>query len=164
MTDPTEAFLDKLATIGRVPMLARVTGTMRVEITNGKRARRAQVTVRRGQVAVGPAEGDYDCMISAHHQVWDALVTGEAQPLTTLLRGAASAAGDPAMLVLMRRLFAVAGVPELASGRSKLVTPPLTGRPRDGAPPGRPTGARAATRTPAKKTSRKTTKARGGTA
>lgn len=121
MPDPTEAFFDNLRRVGRIPMLARVSGTLRVELTDGRRTEKTQIIVRRGQVSLGPP-ADADCMIYTHRQVWDALVTGEAQPMSTFLRGAVVAAGDASMLVLMRRLFAVAGVPEMASGRSKLIS------------------------------------------
>ncbi len=35
--------------------------------------------------------------------------------MSAFLRGSLVASGDPAMLVLMRRLFAVAAVPEMAA-------------------------------------------------
>jgi SCP-2 sterol transfer family len=127
MTDPSEAFFDKLRVVGRVPALARVSGTLRVDLADGRRTEKTQITVHRGQVTVGPPVGRADCMVAAHRRVWDALVTGEAQPLTAFLRGALAAAGDPGMLVTMRRLLALAGVPELAGGRSRLISPYDTG-------------------------------------
>jgi SCP-2 sterol transfer family len=123
MTDPSEAFFDKLRVVGRVPALARVSGTLRLELADGRRTEKTQITVHRGHVTVGPPAGRADCMVAAHRRVWDALVTGEAQPLTAFLRGALAAAGDPGMLITMRRLLAAAGVPELASGRPRLISP-----------------------------------------
>jgi SCP-2 sterol transfer family len=136
MTDPSEAFFDKLRVVGRIPALARVSGTLRLELANGRHTEKTQITVHRGHVTVGPASGRADCMVAAQRKVWDALVTGEAQPLTAYLRGALAAAGDAGMLVAMRRLFAVAGVPELASGRPRLISPSnADGRAGDSAPP-----------------------------
>jgi putative sterol carrier protein len=109
MTEASDAFFDKLRVVGRVDMLARVNGSMRVELTEGRKTSKTQITVRRGHVSVGPAGGEADCMIYAPMPVWDALVTGQAQPMTAFLRGAMVAAGDAAMLVLMRRLFSIVG-------------------------------------------------------
>jgi len=112
MTDVTEAFYDRLRMLGRVAMLARVTGSLRVEIIDGRKTSRTQIWVRRGEVSIGAPSGAADCTMVAPRHVWEALVTGEFQPMPTFLRGALQATGDPAMLVLMRRLFAVAAVPE----------------------------------------------------
>jgi putative sterol carrier protein len=112
---PTAAFLARLRELGRVEMLGKVTGSLRMEIVDGRRTEQVQVTVERGQVSVGSVEGDADCVVQADAKVWDNLVTGEAQPMSAFLRGSLVASGDPAMLVLMRRLFAVAAVPEMAA-------------------------------------------------
>jgi putative sterol carrier protein len=115
---PTTVFFGRLEQLGRVEMLGKVTGSMRVEITDGRKTEKKQITVRRGQVSVGPAADDADSVVQADHRVWDALVTGEAEPMSAFLRGSLFASGDAAMLIVMRRLFAVAAVPELTGQRT----------------------------------------------
>ncbi len=124
MTSPTEAFFDKLRHTARIPSMAKVNGSIRFEVTDGKKVEKTRIDVVRGNVTVGEPTGDAQCWIYVHRDVLDALCTQEAQPMTAYLRGALVAKGDAAMLVLMRRLFSVAGVPELATGRPKLISAP----------------------------------------
>jgi putative sterol carrier protein len=110
--NPTAVFFDRLRHIGRIPMLAKVTGSLLVEIVDGRRSERVQITVKRGRVSVSPPEETADCALQADRQVWESLVCDRTQPMPAYLRGSMSISGDAAMLVLMRRLFAVAGVPD----------------------------------------------------
>lgn len=151
---PTDAFFDKLSRTGRVPLLAKVSGSVRIDLTDGRRVQKTRLEVRRGHVTVEPSGAEADCTIATHREVFDALVTLEAHPLTAFLRGALVARGSVEMLVLMRRLIAVAGVPELARGRSRLITT-ATPTPLE-ADVTRP-GTRANRGVPAKKITRKRT-------
>jgi hypothetical protein len=159
---PTEAFYDKLRRTGRVPALARVSGSMRIELTDGRKVEKTRIDVVRGQITVSESAGEAKCLVYTHRDVFDALCTREAHPMSAYLRGAVVAKGDAAMLVLMRRLFAVAGVPELAGGRSKLIAaPPGTVVPISGPPEtvaATDSGARATRRVTAKTTKAPATK------
>lgn len=105
MTDATTEFFQDLGTRGHEPLLEKATGTVRFDVSNGKRTGHWLVTIKKGDVAVSQKNARADCVARADRAVFDGIVKGEVNPMAALLRGTLSAEGDPELLVLFQRLF-----------------------------------------------------------
>jgi putative sterol carrier protein len=105
MPDATAEFFEELAARGHDPRLNKVRGTMRFDLTNGKRRTRWLVTIDRGDIAVSHRNGKADCVVRAEKAVFDGIAGGEVNAFAAVLRGVLSVEGDREMLVYFQRLF-----------------------------------------------------------
>ena len=103
--DATTAFFHELGTRGHEPLLEKATGTIRFEVTNGRRKARWLVTVAKGDVTVSHRNARADCVIRVDRGLFDQIVTGEKNAMAAMLRGAVGVEGRPELLVLFQRLF-----------------------------------------------------------
>jgi len=106
MGDATAEFFDGLARRGHEPLLAKTTGTLRVELAGGKRTERWLVTVDHGDVSVSRRNAAADCTVRADRELFGRVADGETSAMAAVLRGALEVEGDPGLLVLFQRLFA----------------------------------------------------------
>jgi putative sterol carrier protein len=104
MTDATTAFFQDLGARGHEPLLEKATGTMRFDLSNGKRTRWL-VTIEKGDVKVSQRNSQADCVASADKRVFERIVKGEMNAMAAVLRGLIHVDGDPASFVLFQRLF-----------------------------------------------------------
>jgi len=114
-SDPTAAFFDGLAERGHEPLLEYTSGTVRFELTNGKRTERWLVSIDKGDIAVSRRKGTADCTLRAPRDVFDSVVSGETNATAAVLRGAIVLEGNWELLVVFQRLFPG---PPAADGRS----------------------------------------------
>jgi putative sterol carrier protein len=105
MTEATTEFFEKLHARGHEPLLERATGTLRIELSNGKRRLRWLVRIKKGDVTVSHGNTRADCVVRVDAGVFDQIVTGNENASAALLRGLLSVEGDPQLLVLFQRLF-----------------------------------------------------------
>jgi putative sterol carrier protein len=105
VTDATTEFFQALGTRGHEPLLEKATGTVRFDLSNGKRTRHWLVTIRKGDVTVSQKSAHADCVARADTEVFDGIVRGEVNAMAALLRGTISFEGDPELPVLFQRLF-----------------------------------------------------------
>jgi putative sterol carrier protein len=104
MTDATTAFFQDLGARGHEPLLEKATGTMRFDLSNGKRTRWL-VTIEKGHVKTSHGNSRADCIASADKAVFEEIVKGEMNAMAAILRGLIHVEGDPELLVLFQRLF-----------------------------------------------------------
>jgi hypothetical protein len=105
MADATAAYFDALGRRGHDPALARASGTLAVEVTNGRSRRRWLVTVSKGDISVSRKPGPADVTLRADETAFRALASGRTSPMAAVLRGTVTAEGDPRLLVVFRRLL-----------------------------------------------------------
>jgi putative sterol carrier protein len=105
MADATTAFFEDLNTRGHEPLLENATGTVRVDLSNGKRTEHWLVTIKRGDVTVSKRNARADCVARGDRTTFDGIVRGEVNAAAALLRGTMEVEGDPWLLVLFQRLF-----------------------------------------------------------
>jgi putative sterol carrier protein len=98
-------FFDDLARHGRVPQLAGLTGTIRLELEHDRKVERWLVTCNQGDVSVARGTGAADCVIRARRDVFAELASGRLNALSAFLRGVVGVEGDPTVLVLFQRVF-----------------------------------------------------------
>jgi hypothetical protein len=104
VADATAEFFAELGRRGHEPLLQKLTGTFRFDVT-GRRAEHWLVEVKRGDVTVSRRNAKADCAMRADREVFDAIASGEANALAATLRGAAVIEGDVALLSGFQRLF-----------------------------------------------------------
>ncbi|HEU5211540.1 MAG TPA: SCP2 sterol-binding domain-containing protein [Gaiellaceae bacterium] len=105
MADATGEYFDRLARRGHDPALHRATGTMAIEVANGRSRRRWFVAVDKGDITVSRTTGQVDCTVRADERVFRSLASGRTSPTAAVLRGTIVVEGDPRLLVLFRRLL-----------------------------------------------------------
>jgi predicted lipid carrier protein YhbT len=105
MSDATEEFFHELGRRGYEPLVAKFSGSIRFDVTDGDHTARWLVRIDRGNVAVSSAGGDGDCTIRADRALFDRLARGEEQVMAAALRGALVCSGDVEMLLAIQRVF-----------------------------------------------------------
>jgi putative sterol carrier protein len=105
MTSATTEFFNALSERGHEPMLEKTTGTVRFELTNGKRKERWHVSIDKGDISVSHSNSVANCTIRASKELFDDIARGEVNAMAAVLRGALAAEGDTILLVLFQRLF-----------------------------------------------------------
>jgi len=117
MADSTSEFFDRLAQPASRPPLGTVTGTIRIDLDQGKATEHWLLTVDHGNVSVSNKNAKAEATLHTDKRLFDQLVRGEANALASILRGLATADGRTELLVLLQRLF-----PDPPSSRSRRVT------------------------------------------
>ena len=105
MTDATTKFFEQLGARGHEPLLAKATGTVRFDLTDGKRKARWFVEMEKGDVAVSHKNAKADCVVRADKTLFDGIASGRENAMAAVLRGAVGIEGQPQFLVLFQRLF-----------------------------------------------------------
>ncbi len=103
--DPTATFFEDLAKRGHEPILARISGTLRIELKNGRQTEHWYVTVKKGDIEVSHANEVADAVVRADRALFDEMATGRANATTAILRGVLDAEGDLGLLMSFQRLF-----------------------------------------------------------
>ena len=106
MTNATTEFFDALAARGREPALVKATGTLRVDLTDGRRRTGAWlIAIDKGKVEVSRRRDGADCTMRLEEGLFDGIVSGRVNMIAAVLRGAVQLDGDLRLLVRFQRLF-----------------------------------------------------------
>jgi putative sterol carrier protein len=106
MTDATTRFFEVLSQRRHEPLLARVTGSARFDVTDDGDIEHWLIRISKGDIEVTQGAEPADCVIRADRDQLNDLVTGRVNAMAELLRGALILEGDPELLALLQRLFA----------------------------------------------------------
>ena len=104
-TDAIPDFFSRLALREHEPLMRRASGTLRVELQDGKKTDRWLVTVSKGDVEIVHDGGPADCVIACRKAVFERLVSGQTNPVVALLRGELILMGDYNLAILFQRVF-----------------------------------------------------------
>jgi len=105
MANPTDSFFAELGRRGYEPALRNRTATVRFDVTRGKQVDRWSVRIDKGDITVSHGDGLADCVIAADQALFEAIATGQANPMTATLRGTLRVEGDAELLVTAKRLL-----------------------------------------------------------
>ena len=105
MTDATAEFFDGLARRGHERSLEKTSGTMRVELVNGKRTERWLVAIDRGDISVSHRNVAADFTLRADKALFARIAGGELNATAAVLRGEVAAEGNWELMVLFQRLL-----------------------------------------------------------
>jgi len=101
----SDAFFDALRGRGHEPMLRNRTATIGFDIVRPRGVASWRVSVTGGDIRVEDGSGPVDCRIRADEALFDRIVTGEANAMAAMLRGALLTEGNADLLVAARRLM-----------------------------------------------------------
>jgi len=104
MTDPTSDFFDRLERDG-APQLGTVTASIRIDLDRGKATDRRLVTIDKGKISVLRKNVRADAVLHTDKEMFDRLVLGETNPISSFLLGLWSAEGNAELIVLFQGLF-----------------------------------------------------------
>ena len=105
MTDATATFFEELERRGHEPLLEHVTGTMRFDLSHGKRTDHFFVSLTKGDLDISTENAEADCVVTADRALFDGFATGDKNMMTAFLRREVTLQGDPQLLVLFQRIF-----------------------------------------------------------
>jgi putative sterol carrier protein len=105
MKDSTKDFFDGLAQRGHEPLLRNAEGTIRFDVTDGDQTERVLLTINHGDLSVSHKNVKADCVIHADRKMLESIMSGKANAMAAVLRGAIQIEGDPELLILTQRLF-----------------------------------------------------------
>jgi putative sterol carrier protein len=99
------AFLEELGRRGHDPRLARTTGTLRFDVRDDARMEHWRLAIEDGVVAVSRDDAAADCVLRIDRDAFDALATGELNPMVATLRGVLVPEGDVELMVRFQRIL-----------------------------------------------------------
>ena len=105
MRDAIADLFERLAQGGHEPLLGKASGTLRLDLRSGKETEHWVLAIDRGRVCVSREKADADAVIHADRELFELLVTGKANALSSLLRGQIVIEGNPELLIMLQRLF-----------------------------------------------------------
>jgi len=105
MADPTAEFFEALGRRAHEPLLEKTSGTIRVDLKDGKKTEHWLLAIAKGDLAVSRQNAAADCVISTDRAVFDKIASGRANAVAAMLRGAIGVEGDVPLLVSFQRLL-----------------------------------------------------------
>jgi putative sterol carrier protein len=105
MTDATTDFFDALARRGHDPLLDKATGTVRIELTNGKQTERWLLAFDKGDVTVSHRNVGADVTLRTDKASFDEIAAGKMNATAAVLRGEVAIEGDWELMVFFQRLL-----------------------------------------------------------
>ena len=103
--DAVTAFFEDLGSRGYEPLLRNVSGTVRFDLVSGKTTERWLVAIRKGNLAVSRKNVAADTTMRLSRTLFEAVVSGETNLLSAMLRGEVVLEGDYRLMILVRRVF-----------------------------------------------------------
>jgi putative sterol carrier protein len=108
MADPLSELLGMLSAQARHTPLPSLSGLVRIDVRDGERIEHRFVRIHKGDVSVVAEGGEPDCIMSGDRATIDDVVSGRANAMAALLRGALEVRGKIILLLALQRLFPAA--------------------------------------------------------
>lgn len=100
-----QSLLDAVAERSLERPLAAFSGVVRFDVRDGDRIDEWYLTSVKGVVTVARQGGRPDCILTGDAATFDAVLSGKANAMAALLRGALEAQGKIVLLTALQRLF-----------------------------------------------------------
>ncbi len=104
-TTDAETFFDALGRRGYEPLVRKVTGRVRFDVADGPDTDSWVVAIKQGDISVSREKGEADCTMRGDKTLFDNLAKGEANAMSSVLRGALLCTGEVDLLIAVQRLF-----------------------------------------------------------
>ena len=105
MAQLDEGLLEGLAERSREQPITVFNGVVCFDVREGDRVDRWYLKIAKGVVTVGRKGGEPDCVLSGDVATFDAVLSGKANAMAALLRGALAAQGKFILMTALQRLF-----------------------------------------------------------
>ncbi len=105
MAQATKRFFETLAQQTAAPVFRTLNGTIRCDLTEGKRTEHWYLTVRKGAVSVTHSRDKADCTFATDAATFEAILDGKTNAFAAVLRGACTIEGKARMLIALQSFF-----------------------------------------------------------
>jgi putative sterol carrier protein len=105
MADATADFFEDLGRRGHEPLLEKATGSVRVDLADGKHLEHWLVVIDKGDIAVSRKQARADLVVRADKALFDKVAKGRENAFAAVLRGAVGIEGKVQLMMLFQRLF-----------------------------------------------------------
>jgi putative sterol carrier protein len=105
MADPITMLFEELAQRGHDARLAKVTGTFRLDVMNGKQTERWLLEIRKGDLSVSRRNIRADAVVRGGRSLLERVIAGKTNAIAAVLRGELTVEGKSELLVLFQRLL-----------------------------------------------------------
>ena len=105
MGELDESLLETLAERSQEQPITAFNGIVRFDVRDGDRVDEWYLTIAKGVVTVGRKGGEPDCVVTGDVATFDAVLSGKANAMAALLRGALDVHGKFVLLTSLQRLF-----------------------------------------------------------
>jgi putative sterol carrier protein len=105
MTEITTRFFEELDARGHEPLLAKATGVLQFDLTEGDDVETWVLEINRGDVALTRDPVDSACRVRSTRKLFDGIATGHTNAMAAMLRGDIAYDGDTELLMLFQRIF-----------------------------------------------------------
>jgi putative sterol carrier protein len=105
MTDATTEFFSALEARRHEPLLENERGTLRFDLTSGKRTTRWLIEIEDGDVSISHRNSKADCVVRTKKSLFDGIASGQQNAMAAVLRGEVGIEGDRTLLVRFQKLF-----------------------------------------------------------
>ncbi|WFE52169.1 MULTISPECIES: SCP2 sterol-binding domain-containing protein [unclassified Micromonospora] len=119
MVDATTRFFEDLDRRGYEPLLAKTSGTLRIDLHEGAQTRHWLLRIDHGRLNVSQEDREADTVIGADPVLFDDIAAGREHGLAALLRGDMTVSGDARLIVQVERIFP--GSPDARGPRRRFV-------------------------------------------
>ncbi|MEU1586146.1 SCP2 sterol-binding domain-containing protein [Micromonospora sp. NPDC005710] len=105
MVDATTRFFEDLDRRGYEPLLAKTSGTLRIDLHEGAQTRHWLLRIDHGRLNVSQEDREADTVIITSPVLFDGIASGREHGLAALLRGDMTVSGDARLVVQVERIF-----------------------------------------------------------
>ncbi|MEH1167493.1 SCP2 sterol-binding domain-containing protein [Micromonospora sp. CPCC 205539] len=105
MVDATTRFFEDLDRRGYEPLLAKTSGTLRIDLQEGAQTRHWLLRIDHGRLNVSQEDQEADTVIGTSPALFEDIATGREHGLAALLRGDMTVLGDARLVVQLERIF-----------------------------------------------------------
>ncbi|WP_410811544.1 SCP2 sterol-binding domain-containing protein [Micromonospora sp. 067-2] len=119
MVDATTRFFEDLDRRGYEPLLAKASGTLRIDLHEGAQTWHWLVQIDQGRLKVSQEDREADTVIGTSPALFEDIAAGREHGLAALLRGDMTVLGDARLVVQIERVFP--GSPDARGPRRRFV-------------------------------------------
>ncbi|WP_328426047.1 SCP2 sterol-binding domain-containing protein [Micromonospora sp. NBC_00389] len=105
MVDATTRFFEDLDRRGYEPLLAKASGTLRIDLQEGAQTRHWLLRIDHGRVDVSQEDREADTVLGTSPALFDDIAAGREHGLAALFRGDMTVLGDARLVVQVERVF-----------------------------------------------------------
>jgi putative sterol carrier protein len=105
MAELDESLLETLAERSQEQPITAFNGIVRFDVRDGDRVDEWYLTIAKGIVTVARKGGEPDCVLAGDVTTFDAVLSGKANAMAAILRGALDVQGKVVLLTALQRLF-----------------------------------------------------------
>jgi putative sterol carrier protein len=105
MAELDQSLLEALSERSHERPVTAFNGVVRFDVDTGERSDSWYLTIVKGVVTVSSKGGEPDCVVTGDVATFDAVLSGKANAMAALLRGALDVQGKVVLLTALQRLF-----------------------------------------------------------